>query len=122
MLLTLQPGSLPATAVRTAGQPVPVPGTEGLPVTQIMLQDVLIIQMGSWTVATGNEQNTPAANIVTFALDRQDALALKAARENGSIDFVLRKSGDHKIATTEPVTLQYLNKRFGFNMAPAVTK
>jgi Flp pilus assembly protein CpaB len=121
MLLTLQPGTLPSTAVRTAGQPAPIPGTEGLPVTQVMLQDVLIIQIGSWTT-TANDQNAPSGNIVTFALDRQDALALKSARENGSIDFVLRKSGDHKIATTEPVTLQYLNKRFLFNLAPLATK
>jgi pilus assembly protein CpaB len=121
MLLTLQPGSLPATT-GTAGQPAAAPGNAGLPVTQVMLQDVLIIQIGSWAVASGNSQNAPAAGIVTFALDRQDALALKAARENGSIDFVLRKSGDHKIATTEPVTLQYLNKRFNFNLAPAITK
>jgi pilus assembly protein CpaB len=121
MLLTLQPGTLPTTTVRAASQPATIPGTEGLAVTQLMLQDVLIIQIGPWTTAT-DDKTTPTGNIVTFALDRQDALALKAARENGTIDFVLRKSGDHKIATTEPVTLQYLNKRFLFNLTPAVTK
>ena len=120
ILLTLQPGILPTTAARTPGQPAPVPGTEGLPVTQMMLQDVLIIQIGAWS--TGTDQNAPAANVVTFALDRQDALALKSARESGSIDFVLRRSGDHTTSTTEPVTLQYLNKRFNFNLAPAVQK
>ena len=121
ILLTLQPGALPATATRAAGQPAPVPGTEGLPVSQIMLQNVLIIQVGPWSVASDQNQQ-PAGNIVTFALDRQDALALKAARENGSIDFVLRRSGDQATATTEPVTLQYLNKRFNFNLSPAIQK
>ena len=120
ILLTLQPGTLPTTAARTPGQPAPVPGTEGLAVTQVMLQDVLIIQIGAWT--TTADQNAPAANVVTFAMDRQDALALKSARENGTIDFVLRRSGDHKPATTEPVTLQYLNKRFNFNLSPAIQK
>lgn len=121
ILLTLQPGLLPTNATRPAGQPAPVPGTEGLPVTQVMLQDVLIIQIGAWTTTTA-EQNAPAANVVTFAVDRQDALALKSARESGSIDFVLRRSGDHNKATTEPVTLQYLNKRFNFNLSPAIQK
>lgn len=115
LLLTLQPGSLPPTASRAVTTTAPI-GTEGLPVTQIMLQDLLVMQVGSWAVG---EANTAAVgNIVTFAIDRQDALALKSAREQGAIDFVLRRSGDHKLVTTEPVTLQYLNKRFGFNLAP----
>jgi Flp pilus assembly protein CpaB len=94
-----------------------MPGTEGQAVTQIMLQDVLVLNVGTWPAA-GAKESTSAANTVTFALTIQDALAVKAARELGAIDLVLRKAGDHKVVTTEPVTIQYLNRRFGFNLLP----
>lgn len=118
LLLTLSPSSIPTqtTTTRTA-----TTGTEGEPVTQLMLQNVPILQVGSWGVqAGGQQQQAPAANILTFALDRQDALALKSASEQGSIQLVLRRAGDDKVESTEPVTLQYLNKRFNFNLLPAV--
>jgi Flp pilus assembly protein CpaB len=107
LMLTLAPGSLPPAATRAA-----TTGTEGLPVTQIMLQDVLILQVGAW----GTEK--AAGGVLTVQLDKQDALALKSAREQGGIDIILRRAGDHKITDTEPVTLQYLNKRFKFNLLP----
>jgi hypothetical protein len=56
------------------------------------------------------------------ALDRQDALSLKSAREQGQIDLILRRVGDHaKFDNLEPVTLQYLNKRFKFNLISPIT-
>ena len=114
LLLTLSPsvGVKPITAT------APSVGGEGQPVSQMMLQDVLILNMGAWPGSAGTtEKNAPApANIVTFAVDRQDALALKAAREQGQVELVLRRAGDHKIVNTEPVNLQYLNKRFNFNL------
>jgi hypothetical protein len=64
--------------------------------------------------------------MMTFALDRQDALTLKSASEqaggDGSIWLVLRRVGDNKPASAEGVTLQYLNKRFNFNLVPAVNR
>lgn len=119
VLLTLQASALPTQTVRAGVQPT-LTGTEGLPVTQLMLQNILILQVGSWSGA-GQEKGGPATNI-TLALDRQDALALKAAREQGQIDLVLRRYDDTKIAETEPVTLQYLNKRFKFNLVPPVSR
>lgn len=117
VLLTLQASSLPTQTVRAG---TTVAGTEGLPVTQLMLQNVLVLQVGNWTSGTGQGQGDPATSI-TLALDRQDALALKAAREQGEIDLVLRRAGDTQIVETEPVTLQYLNKRFKFNLLPPIT-
>ena len=120
LLLTLSPsvGVKPITAT------APSVGGEGQPVSQMMLQDVLILNMGAWPGSAGTtEKNAPApANIVTFAVDRQDALALKAAREQGQVELVLRRAGDHKIVNTEPVNLQYLNKRFNFNLILPATK
>lgn len=94
----------------------PCTGLEGLPVTQIILQDVLVLQVGTW--APKVEGAAAQSNVVTFALNHQDALTLKAAREQGQIDLVLRRAGDHKIVKTEPVHLQYLNKRGEFNLIP----
>lgn len=94
-------------------------GTEGMAATQLMLEDVPILQVGMWP--TGGTQDKAAApvNVITLVLDRQDALALKAARELGVIELALRPAGDHtKAKPTEPVTLQYLNKRFNFNLQP----
>ncbi|MBI4788164.1 MAG: Flp pilus assembly protein CpaB [Chloroflexi bacterium] len=122
LLLTLSPavGVKPITATTTSA------GGEGQPVAQLMLQDVLVLNIGPWPGSAGTAEkqgNAPApANIVTFALDRQDSLALKAAREQGTVDLVLRRAGDHKPVTTEPVNLQYLNKRFNFNLIMPTTK
>jgi pilus assembly protein CpaB len=120
LLLTLSPSSIPTQTTTTAARAATT-GTEGQPVTQLMLQDVLILQVGSWAAApaSSGQQQAPAGDILTFVLDRQDALALKSASEQGSIQLVLRPAGDHKQVTTEPVTLQYLNKRFNFNLLPA---
>jgi pilus assembly protein CpaB len=117
ILLTLAPGALQGASRASGG----IAGTEGQPVTQMMLQDVLILNMGSWGAApdTRNQQQNSGVNdLITFVLDRQDALALKSAREQGTIEFALRPAGDHKVPVTEPVTIQYLNKRFNFNLTP----
>jgi Flp pilus assembly protein CpaB len=117
LLLTLQSSALP-----TCPPAKPCTGTEGLPVTQIMLQDILILQVGPWSSGSSDSKNAGAASLITFALDRQDALSLKSAREQGQIDLALRRAGDHaKFDNLEPVTLQYLNKRFKFNLTPPST-
>ena len=116
LMLTLQSSSLP-----TCPPAKPCTGTEGLPVTQLMLQDVLILQVGPWSSGSSQNQGGATASIITFALERQDALALKSAREQGQIDLILRRVGDHKQVDAEPVTLQYLNKRFKFNLTPPST-
>jgi Flp pilus assembly protein CpaB len=81
-----------------------------------MLQDVLILQIGAWSTGTAEGRQAAVADMVTFVVNRQDALALKSAREQGTIEFALRRSGDHAAATTEPVNLEYLNRRFNFRL------
>jgi pilus assembly protein CpaB len=116
IMLTLQSSQLPNTLPAKT-----VSGTEGLPFTQLMLQDVLVLQVGPWSSGSSQEKAGGPASIITFAVDRQDALAVKSAREQGQIDLILRRAGDHKIVDTEPVTLQYLNKRFKFSLTPPLT-
>ncbi len=123
IMLTLNPAALaPQGASQRTTTTTATTGTEGQPVTQLMLQNVLILQVGSWNNVApsgGQQQAQPAGDILTFALTPQDALALKSAREQGTIELELRHAGDTQTFTTEPVTLQYLNKRFNFNLLPA---
>ncbi|MCL5950808.1 MAG: Flp pilus assembly protein CpaB [Chloroflexi bacterium] len=119
ILLTLDPGTMSRAALTTTT----TAGTQGMAASQLMLQDVPIINIGAWpsgpTPSNQSNKSTGPATMVTFVLDRQDALALKAARELGTIELALRRAGDHKSMQTESVTLQYLNKRFNFNLVPA---
>lgn len=114
IMLTLSPGATQGPAGRTGA----TTGTEGQPVSQLMLQDVLILQIGAWSTGTAEGRPAALADMVTFVVNRQDALALKSAREQGSIEFALRRSGDHATANTEPVNLEYLNRRFNFRLTP----
>lgn len=116
IMLTLSPGTLSQAAAAGRTTATAPTGTEGEPVTQLMLQDVLILQVGSWAAAGSQQGGGGGGDILTVVLSRQDALSLKSALEQGSFQLVLRPAGDHKPATTEPVTLQYLNKRFNFNL------
>lgn len=117
ILLTLTPvvGTQPITPTARSGAGTTTIG-EGLAVTQLMLQDILILNTGTWPSAAADKAAAAAAAVVTFAVTPQDALALKSAREQGMIELVLRRAGDHRPVTTEPVNLQYLNKRFNFNL------
>ncbi len=87
-------------------------------VTQTTLQNVLILQVGPWP-QEGGETADGAGNvgILTVQLPEQDALALKHIEGTAqSYALALRAANDDQIFTTEPVTLEYLNKRFNFNI------
>jgi Flp pilus assembly protein CpaB len=81
--------------------------------TQRLLPDVLIIQVGPWPSTCGKGECN--SSVVTFQLKEQDALVLKYALEKSEgLTLVLRPSNDHQLDTLEPVTMEYINKRFGF--------
>ena len=106
IMLTLSPPQPASTTTSRTTTAAPI-GIEGQPSTQTMLQDVLILQIGNWPAGAaqggGSQQSAGVANIITFVLEPQDALALKSARELGTIELALRRAGDHKQFTTEPV-------------------
>ncbi len=126
LLLTLQPpqqGLTQTTGTRVS--PATVTGTEGEAVTQLFLQDVQVLNIGIWTsglqqTQQQQQQQQQAATILTFALERQDAVTLKSGRELGQIDLILRRAGDHRQTTTEPVTREYINRRFNFKLLPSI--
>lgn len=89
-------------------------------VSQKSLENVLILQVGTWPEPVGDEANGRGGGdtlIVTLQLVEQDALVLKHIENSAtSYAFALRAANDDEIFTTEPVTLEYLNKRFKFNI------
>jgi len=105
-------------------------------VTQLTLQNVEVLRVGPWqaeklTEAQTQEQKktqtkaeeqipqTPTPEVVTLALNQQDALVLKFARESGmSIDLVLRARNDSQEVSTESVTLDYMLNRFNIATPP----
>lgn len=125
MILTLQP---PTNITQTTGARVNlanVTGTEGEAVTQLFLQDVQVINVGTWTsgLPQNQQQQQQNANIITIVIERQDATTLKSGRELGNIDLILRRAGDHKLivpTSIEPVTREYINRRFNFKLLPPI--
>ncbi len=81
--------------------------------TQRLLADILVLQVGVWPGPEGKAEAGSA--VVTFLLKEQDALVLKySIEQSGGLTLVLRSANDHELWTTEPVTLEYIDKRFGF--------
>lgn len=113
---------------------VPSEGQRSRLVTQLTLQNLLVLGVGNWpdeeaqpvpTPTPGGRQpnevpSTPGLpNVITLALSQQDALVLKYAQEAGaSITLVLRRNGDESQVSTTSVTLQYLIDRFGIEIPP----
>ncbi len=103
------------------GQPVSMSGQNTGPAvtaSQRLLTDILLLQVGPWASCGG--KGDCSSSIVTFQLKEQDALVLKyALDQGGNLTLVLRAANDHQIDTLEPVTLEYINKRFGFKFPTA---
>lgn len=86
-------------------------------VTQRLLSDVLILQVGPWPPPGAKQQAAASTTVVTFQLKEQDALVLQHIQEYASsFTLVLRPANDHDLVTLEPVTLDYINQRFGFKL------
>ena len=91
------------------------------PVTQKTLENILILQVGPWPADVGDQASTQGGGgspqVVTLQMTEQDALALKHIETTSTnYSFVLRAANDEDLFTTEPVTIEYLNKRFNFNI------
>ncbi len=108
------------TAEPTAGQTAQAAAAPPT-ITQRMLADVLVINVGTWPPPS-NKTGAPAgpSTIVTFQLTEQDALVLQHAMQKAdTLNLVLRSSNDHELWELEPVTVDYINKRFGFQLPAA---
>jgi Flp pilus assembly protein CpaB len=101
---TAQPS---ATGNQAAGPP--------LIASHHLMQNVLILQIGPWPSPDTKDQSGSQVAVVTLQLNEQDALVLKYALENSNgLTLVLRPANEIELANPEPVTLDYINKRFGY--------
>lgn len=106
-------------------------------VTQLTVQDAIVLRVGSWEeqpVVTPETQEAPpeegaqatpapsmASRWLTVAVTPQDALVLKYAEEAGaSMDLVLRSASDSNrgVVLTEAVDMQYIFERFAIEVPP----
>jgi Flp pilus assembly protein CpaB len=94
-----------------------------LNVSQSTLQDLKIVTVGSQQSASPQvssqsqqpQQQQAQLTSVTFAVEPQDALTLKAFKDSDdlTIEIVLRPAGDDEIYKTDPVTLRSALERYG---------
>lgn len=90
-------------------------GQKELVTTHRLLEDVLILQVGPWPAGDGKAEAEANFSVVTFQVNLQDAQVIKYAQLNAAdVSLALRPANDHTLEQTEPVTLEYLNKRFGY--------
>jgi hypothetical protein len=73
------------------------------------------------TEGKGKDSTDRAAattGLITFAVDRQEALVLKALKDNERVkmEMVLRGAGDDQPVVTDPVTLSTIVERYQFRL------
>ncbi len=126
----VQPGDFVDVLVSLNIVEVDAKGNESLSqeTTQLVLQDVKVLLVGAWTpppaaaspgqAATTQTTKPIETRTITLMVNQQDALVLKYAREQGSIDLVLRAFNDHDPMTTDSVYVKYMIERFKFARPP----
>jgi pilus assembly protein CpaB len=109
-------------------------------VTQLTLQNVLVLRVGDWPTTDepppdamedpdlaaeepppeeGAMPEIPEKAPLTLAVTRQDAMILEYVQLTGArVTFLLRRTGDDSRVTTESITLQYLMERFNVEIPP----
>jgi Flp pilus assembly protein CpaB len=113
---------------------VPTPAIKAeveLGTTQTTMQNLKILGVGSVApqgpdgkdtkaAPTSNSRNPLAGSVITFAVDHQDALVLKALKDSERVkmELVLRAAGDEVVAKTDPVTLSTIVDRYSFRAVP----
>ena len=104
-----------AQPVNAQGQPEGTSTTK----THRLLEDVLVLQVGPWPnpgVKAGDAAAEQQYSVVTLQVNLQDAQVIKYAQlKADDVSLALRRANDHTLEVSEPVTLEYLNKRFGYN-------
>ena len=112
-----------------------IPGEDQRPrlVTQLTVQDAVVLRIGDWDEVQAQVSPTPAAEgepatpvqqprhpvrPLTLVVSPQDAAVLKFMEESGaSIDLMLRSAADAgREVTIESVTLEYLLEQFGIEL------
>jgi pilus assembly protein CpaB len=89
-------------------------------VTQATMQNVTVYSTGVWSpTGSGGDSNT-SVKVITFIVDRQEALILKYIKDSGgTIDLIVRSASDNQPGATDPVSLDYLVDLYHLVNVPA---
>src|SRR5207248_8191050 len=83
------------------------PGSNNVPVTQTVLQDVEVLTAGQ--TSEPDPQGKPqSVSVVTLLVNPEDSQKLQLASMQGNIQFVLRSGVDQKNVTLKPTRLDQL--------------
>jgi Flp pilus assembly protein CpaB len=123
------PSGTPAPAPAQAqASPTPAVDVE-IGTTQTTMQNLKVLAIGAVLPAKATEDEktkgataaqapvTTPQTLITFAVERQDALTLKALKDDPErikLELVLRGAGDDEVAKTDPVTLVTIVDRYQF--------
>jgi Flp pilus assembly protein CpaB len=145
LLVTIEPPDKDDAVTKAATEPTPGAGapkptavatpqsrTEiDLGTTQTTMQNLKILGIGSVaplpadgkdakSQPASNSRNPLAGSVITFAVDHQEALVLKALKDSERVkmELVLRAAGDENLAKTDPVTLSTIVDRYSFRAVP----
>jgi pilus assembly protein CpaB len=78
-------------------------------VTQATMQNVTVYSTGVWSPTGSGGDSSGGLKVITFIVDRQEALILKYIKDSGgTIDLIVRSAADGSPGTTDPVSLDYL--------------
>lgn len=96
---------------------MPVPSTTGRDggvVTQVLLQDVLVLRIGQYAPGkTAGAQASAGAGSMTLLLPYQDALMVEHLQRTGvQMTYILRRFDDRNSYSLEPVNTNYVIERF----------
>jgi pilus assembly protein CpaB len=108
--------SLPisGTATLSDGAPAQQSGGEKALVTQATMQNIEVYSTGIWS-PDGATTSGEGLKVITFIVDRQEALILKYIKDSGgTIDLVVRSVAEEQAETTDPVSLDYLVDLYRF--------
>ena len=108
--------SLPVSGTATLDETAPPqqPGGQKALITQATMQNVEVYSTGVWS-PTGETTSGEGLKVITFIVDRQQALILKYIKDSGgSIDLVVRSLAEEEVDQTDPVSLDYLVELYGF--------
>ena len=117
MMLTLP---LPKPPTQTGGS-APQAAVTIPAVTQTLLQNLEVLRIGSFPTAGQADSAAAGKGSITLQVSHQDALILKWAKDSGgTIDYALRHPNDNEPVTTDPITANYIFKKFKFQLAEPI--
>jgi Flp pilus assembly protein CpaB len=127
------PTPVAAGTPAAGAQPSPTPsGDLEIGTTQMTMQNLKVLAIGAVLPAPVTDADKtksatspttpppPAQSLITFAVERQDALTLKLLKdtERVKLELVLRGAGDEAVASTDAVTLNTIIDRYQFRAVP----